>query len=183
MEAVSPLSAPTAMDPDEDADVPYEEGVAATTVPDRADSADSEDDTAEDIPETARIPEAGDISSVWKKVIETIDAPLASKLEHARIELQGTELRIILDGGQAVFRDTISKNLNVVEQKLIEHAGMKLGVTITVQQKRAVKKKDLKEKALEEPLVKEALELFEGRIVDVISIEDPGTQGNGGDHV
>jgi len=194
-EAVSPLTAPAGKDtvrkrsrlsspqPETDADVPYEEEVAATPAPDRADSADPEADTAEDIPETAHIPEAGDISSAWKKVIETIDAPLASKLEHARIELQGTELRIILNGGHAVFRDTISKNLDAIEQKITEHAGRKIGVTITVQQKKAVKKKDLKEKALEEPFVKEALELFEGRIVDVIPIEEPGTKGNGGDHV
>jgi len=143
-EAVSPLTAPAGKDtvrkrsrlsspqPETDADVFYEEEVVATPAPDRADSADPEADTAEDIPETAHIPEAGDISSAWKKVIETIDAPLASKLEHARIELQGTELRIILNGGHAVFRDTISKNLDAIEQKITEHAGRKIGVTITV---------------------------------------------------
>jgi DNA polymerase-3 subunit gamma/tau len=194
-EAVSPLTAPAGKDrarersrlispqPETAADVPYEEEVAAPPASDRPDSAISEDDTAEDIPETAHISEAEDISSVWKKVIETIDAPLASKLEHTQIELQGNELRIILNGGHAVFRDTISMNLKAIEQKITEHAGRKIGVTVTVQQKKTAKKKDLKEKALEEPLVKEALELFEGRIVDVIPMEDAGTKGNGGDHV
>jgi DNA polymerase-3 subunit gamma/tau len=199
-EAVSPLTAPAGKDRAREGsrlispqpktaadvpyeDVPYEEEVAAPPAPNRPDGAISEDDTAEDIPETALISEAEDISSVWKKVIETIDAPLASKLEHTHIELQGNELRIILNGGHAVFRDTISTNLKAIEQKITEHAGRKIGVTITVQQKKAAKKKDLKEKALEEPFVKEALELFEGRIVDVIPMEDAGIKGNGGDHV
>jgi flavin reductase (DIM6/NTAB) family NADH-FMN oxidoreductase RutF len=33
-------------------------------------------------------------------------------------------------------------------------------------------KKDVKEKAMSEPLVKEALELFEGRVVDVREVKD-----------
>ena len=194
-DAVPPLAAPAGKDmvpkksphssphPETVTDVPLAEEVAASPAPDRADSPDPEDEGAEEIPETGHTSTAEDISTVWQKVIETIDVPLASKLEHAHIELQGNELRLILNGGHTVFRDTISENLNAIEQKITEHAGRKIGVTITVQQKKTVKKKDLKEKALEEPLVKEALELFEGRIVDVIPIENAETKENGGDHV
>ena len=193
-EAAPPPAAPTGKDtvpkrsprsspqPETDAAVPDGQEVTVPPAFDRTGAAEPEDAADEDVPPAAHIPEE-DISSLWEKVIETIDAPLASKLEHAQIELQGSELRIILNGGHAVFRDTISENLKAIEQKITEHAGRKIGVTISVQQKKAVKKKDLKEKALEEPLVKEALELFEGRIVDVIPIEDAGTKGNGGNHV
>jgi len=194
-DAVPPLTAPAGTEmvpkkslrsspqPETGAEVPHAEEFAAPPAPDRAESVDPEVTAVADIPESPPVTGAEDISALWKKVIETIDAPLASKLAHAHIELQGSELQIILNGGHAVFRDTISENLKAIEQKVTEHAGRRIGVRITVQQKKVVKKKDLKEKALEEPLVKEALELFEGRIVDVIPIEDAGTKGNGGDHV
>ncbi|NJD55310.1 MAG: DNA polymerase III subunit gamma/tau [Nitrospirae bacterium] len=147
------------------------------------DAPDMEEETTEDAPETVPLPADTDFPSVWRKVLSTIDAPLASKLEHAAVELRGNDVQIILNGGQAVFQDTISKNLKSIEEKLAEHAGRKIGISIVVQQKKAVKKKDLKETALKEPLIQEALELFEGRIVDVIPIEDAGTKGNGGDDV
>ena len=94
-DAVPPLAAPAGRDmvpkktplpsphPETVTDVPLAEKVAAPPAPDRADSAAPEDEEAEETPETGRISAAEDISSVWKKVIETIDAPLASKLEHA----------------------------------------------------------------------------------------------------
>jgi hypothetical protein len=40
--------------------------------------------------------------------------------------------------------------------------------------KKTPRKKDLKEKLLSEPLVKEAIELFDGRIVDIKSKEQGG---------
>jgi DNA polymerase-3 subunit gamma/tau len=147
------------------------------------DIADLDEETAEDIPGAVSIPENQDIASVWKKVLETIDAPLASKLENAAIELRGSDLQIILNGGHAVFQDTISRSLKSIEEKLAEHAGRKIRISIVVQQKKTVKKKDLKETALKEPVIQEALELFEGRIVDVIPIEDTEMKENGGDNV
>lgn len=147
------------------------------------DISDLDENTAEDIPGAISTPEDQDIASVWKKVLETIGAPLASKLQHAAIELRGSDLQIILNGGHAVFQDTISRNLSAIEQRLAEHAGRKIGISLAVQQKKTVKKKDLKETALKEPVIQEALELFEGRIVDVIPLEESGTKENGGNNV
>jgi len=147
------------------------------------DAAEAGEETTDDAPETVSLPADADFSSVWRKVLSTIDAPLASKLEHAAVELRGSDMQIILNGGQTVFQDTISKSLKSIEEKLAEHAGRKIGISIVVQQKKTVKKKDLKETVLKEPVIQEALELFEGRIVDVIPIENAGTKGNGGDDV
>lgn len=147
------------------------------------DAAEAGEETTDDAPETVSLPADADFSSVWRKVLSTVDAPLASKLEHAAVELRGSDMQIILNGGQAVFQDTISKSLKSIEEKLAEHAGRKIGISIVVQQKKTVKKKDLKETVLKEPVIQEALELFEGRIVDVIPIEDAGPKGNGGDDV
>jgi hypothetical protein len=124
-----------------------------------------------------------DIREVWKKVLETVDAPLASKLEHADIELNGDELKVILNGGHAVFQETIAKNLKAIEKVLGEHTGRKIRIATATRHRKVVPKKDLKKKALDEPAVKEALELFEGRIVDVIPVEEEGNNRNGGDDV
>jgi len=58
--------------------------------------------------------------------------------------------------------------------------GEKVRVKLVISQKKAPRKKDLKEKVMNEPVVKEALELFEGRVVDVTPIENTK---NGGNHV
>jgi DNA polymerase-3 subunit gamma/tau len=178
---VSPIAVP-APQPETEADLPDDDevDVSPPLVDDITGPGDEMDEEAH---QTTTIPDGTDIAAVWEKVLGTIDAPLASKLEHAHIELHDDNLQIILNGGHAVFQNTIGRNLPEIERKLAEHAGRKIGITIAVQQKKTVKKKDLKEKALKEPVIKEALELFEGRIVDVIPIEDTGTKGNGGDHV
>jgi len=56
------------------------------------------------------------------------------------------------------------------------------GVTIEVEttKKRPVRKKDLKEKVKADPAIKEVLELFEGRIVDVFPINEQKRQETGG---
>ncbi len=143
----------------------------------------TEEAPAEHRMETTPPERAEDMAGIWKRVLSAIDAPLASKLEHSAIESQGDNLKIILNGGHAVFHGTISKSLKDIEKMLSEYSGRKMSITLDTQQKKTVRKKDLKEKALGEPVIKEALELFEGRIVDVIPLDDEGTTKSGGDNV
>lgn len=118
----------------------------------------------------------------WEKTLERIEAPLASKLLQTSLELNGDELTLVLNGGHAVFEDAITKGKKSIEKILSEEYGSRLLVRLKVMHKKPTGKKDLREKALEEPVIKEALELFEGRIVDVIPIEN-AEQKNGGSHV
>jgi len=122
-----------------------------------------------------------DITMIWQRVLDSIDSPLASKLEHASIELTGDQLQVTLQSSQALFLDMVRKSLANIETILAEHAGRKLSITLSVEQKKkAVPKKDLKKKAADEPLIKEALELFDGRIIDVIPVESQTITQNGG---
>jgi len=122
-----------------------------------------------------------DITSVWQKVLDTIDAPLASKLENAEIELTGDRLQVSLQSSQALFLEIVKKSLPDIEKILAEQTERKFSITLSAQQKKkAVQKKDLKKKASDEPAVKEALELFDGRIIDVIPIESQTSDKNGG---
>jgi DNA polymerase-3 subunit gamma/tau len=128
-------------------------------------------------------PAETDINAIWHKVLNAIDAPLASKLEHASVELIGDQLHLVLNGGHAVFQNTISGSLGDIEKVLSGLAGRKIRITLSAHHKKTTKKKDLKQKALAEPVIMEALELFEGRIVDVLPIDNEINTRNGGDDV
>jgi len=134
-----------------------------------------------DIPETATAAKDNDISVIWQKVLDSIDAPLASKLENSAITLTGDQLHVTLQSSQALFLDMVRKSLADIEKILAEHAGRKLSIALSAEaKKKTVQKKDLKKKASDEPVIKEALELFDGRIIDVIPVESNTTAKNGG---
>lgn len=97
--------------------------------------------------------------------------------------MRGDELFLTLNGGQAVFEDSIKSNLKTLEKIASEEAGRKIRIKLTTAHKKSVRKRDLKEKVLEDPLIREALELFEGRIVDVTPVDGSENIQNGGDHV
>ncbi|MDH5202532.1 MAG: DNA polymerase III subunit gamma/tau [Nitrospirota bacterium] len=108
---------------------------------------------------------------IWEHAIKKMDAPLASKLSRAKFTLAGDELTVILNGGDSVFVDSIEKNIEAIKQIFSEELGTKITLKIETVKEKKITKKDLKEKVMEEPLIKEALELFEGRIADVTPIE------------
>jgi DNA polymerase-3 subunit gamma/tau len=125
-----------------------------------------------------------DMQKIWGRTTGRIDPPLSSVLQQAGVQLQGDELLLTLESGHAtVFQDTVRSNLGAIEKVLREEAGRDIKVKLTTSNKKPVRKKELKEKIMEEPLVREALELFEGRIVDVNSTGKSTNTKNGGDHV
>jgi DNA polymerase-3 subunit gamma/tau len=124
-----------------------------------------------------------DISDVWEKALKRIDPPLASKIAQAEISLQGSELFMVLNGGQAVFEDAIRTNLKALERELSLEAGTPITVTLQLLHKKRMRKKDLKKKISKQPVIKEALELFEGRIIDIIPSDQSKKTKNGGSHV
>jgi len=121
------------------------------------------------------LPES-EAAGFWERTIKKIDAPLASKLSRADYKLTEDELKIILNGGDSVFADSIRKNLKLLEKTLSEEIGRAVKIKIETVKEKRVTKKDLKEKVMGEPIIKEALELFEGRIADVIPIINDGKQ-------
>ncbi|MEW6107832.1 MAG: DNA polymerase III subunit gamma/tau [Nitrospirota bacterium] len=124
-----------------------------------------------------------DILYCWERTLGRIEAPLASKISQARVELKGDELLLTLNGGHAVFEESIKMNLKSIEKMLSEESGSRIKIKIVTLHKKSPGKKDLKEKIMKDPVIREALELFEGRIVDVTSLENTDKNKNGGDHV
>ncbi|MBI5632160.1 MAG: DNA polymerase III subunit gamma/tau [Nitrospirae bacterium] len=158
---------------------PVEEYIDSSPLPETGEE-DSYEEPPDDIPGPILPEKEKDMSGIWRDVLGSIDAPLASKLEHAAIELTGDQLQVTLPGGQALFLDMIRKNLADIEKLLAERAGRKLSITLSAQKRKVVPKKDLKKIASDEPVIKEALELFDGRIIDVIPVESQIITENGG---
>jgi len=113
---------------------------------------------------------------LWGRAIKKLDAPLASKLSRAEFRLTDDELKVVLNGGDSVFADSIRKNLRLIEKIFSEEIGTAIKVKIETIKEKRVTKKELKERVMGEPIIKEALELFEGRISDVIPITKEGKQ-------
>jgi DNA polymerase-3 subunit gamma/tau len=109
---------------------------------------------------------------VWERVLRKMELPLASKLSKEGFNLSGDKLVLTLNGGYSVFADSIRKNREFIEQIFSEELGNGISLEIQTVKKKVARKKDLKEKVMADPVIKEVLELFDGRIVDVRAITD-----------
>jgi DNA polymerase-3 subunit gamma/tau len=160
-----------------------EEGMSAKgTLPEETDERQTEPDAEAETAEASEESSEGG-QGIWERTVAKVEHRLASKLSQAAVELRGDELFLTLNGGQAVFEDSIRKELKTIEGILSGEAGRKLRIKLTTAHKKSVRKKDLKEKVMNEPLIREALELFEGRIVDVTPAEGVDNTQNGGQDV
>ncbi|MEW6067647.1 MAG: DNA polymerase III subunit gamma/tau [Nitrospirota bacterium] len=136
------------------------------------------EDLISDIPEPITQKEIGAktlTDETFERVLQKIDLPLASKLSKAKFRLDGNKLFLIFNGGDSFFADSINKHLEVIEQAFSEELGRKIHINVETIKKKLLRKKDLKEEMMSEPAIKEILELFDGRVIDVIpKSEDTG---------
>ncbi len=179
---------PEPAEKDDPQEGPADEGDIAG---DAADAEEDEPEAEEESPAEAEpqakagalLQDAADPKAAWERTIARIDPPLASKVLQAGVEFGEDGVLLTLEGGH-VFEESIKKNLKPIEKILEEEAGKKISVRLTVSHKKGGRRKGLKEKVMEEPLIREALELFDGRIVDISPISHSEKNGkNGGDHV
>jgi hypothetical protein len=66
----------------------------------------------------------------------------------------------------------VIENLPMIKSLLDNLSGMSISVSVETAASSSLTRKDLKEMALQNPVVKDALELFEGRIIDVLPIKN-----------
>jgi hypothetical protein len=98
----------------------------------------------------------------------------------AALRIEGDSLVITFNGGSGVHADSVKKNLETLREIAAGILHRTVSVKIEVEKKKILRKRELKDKILSEPLVKEAIELFEGRIVDVRTTDNIK---DGGEHV
>lgn len=108
------------------------------------------------------------------------DVRVASKLSAASPSLDGDTLSLTFNSSEAeICADSVRQNTALVEEIAAGIRGAPVKIAINIKHSRTPSKKELKEKAMAEPLIQEALELFEGRVVDVRQVEGENL-GNGG---
>jgi DNA polymerase-3 subunit gamma/tau len=113
------------------------------------------------------------LAEAWSEAIaklEETNSPLAYKLKEGKCIFGDEAVRIVFNGGLAVHAESVREHLPLIRDLAREYAGRDVAVVIETAKSKAPTKKDLKERALNNPIVKEALELFEGRILDVIPV-------------
>ena len=109
---------------------------------------------------------------IWDKAMKKMEPPLASKLSKADFKLSGDKLILTLHEEYSVFSDSIKKNSEIIERILTEELGTKIRLEVETAKKKTVRKKDLKAEVMADPAIKEVLELFDGRIVDVTPVKE-----------
>jgi hypothetical protein len=121
-----------------------------------------------------------EFQSVFMQKLEAVNHPLACKLLGAALRIEGDFLVITFNGGSGIHADSVKKNFETLREIAAEILHRTVSVKIEVEKKKIPRKRELKDKILSEPLVKEAIELFEGRIVDVRTTDN---MKDGGEHV
>jgi len=134
----------------------------------------------DDVPSAPRPALDSEFQSVFMQKLEEINHPLACKLLGAAFRVEGDSLVITFNGGSGIHADSVKKNLETLREIAAEILHRTVSVKIEVEKKRVPRKRELKDKIMSEPLIKEAIELFEGRIVDVRTTDNIK---DGGEHV
>jgi DNA polymerase-3 subunit gamma/tau len=111
------------------------------------------------------------IEDIWNVVLEKINEtnhPLYCKLNEGSASFGNGEIKIAFNGGLSVHAESVKENIPFIKRVIQDISGRDISINVETVEVKSVSKKDLKEDALNNPIIKEAIELFEGRIVDVI---------------
>jgi DNA polymerase-3 subunit gamma/tau len=124
-----------------------------------------------------------DKDTLWSEIIEKLksrDQLLACKLAETKIiDITSTELIIGFNGGMSVLADSVKRNASLVEAAVKDITGNKLRlkiISLPIKESKGIYlfrelSNGVKEKVLSDPVVKNAIELFKGTILEVKSPE------------
>lgn len=93
------------------------------------------------------------------------------KIKHAKVNFADKEIQLIYNGGASFYAESIKENLSEIQNILKEFIS---DVKITIHSYEDMSSKDskqtenLKQEAINHPIVKKTLQLFEGRIFNII---------------
>jgi hypothetical protein len=106
------------------------------------------------------------------------DIRVSSKLSNAKPALEGDTLTLAFNSTEAeICAEAIRANSARIEELASGILGAPTRVAIEVVKSRTPTKRELTEKALSDPIIQQALELFEGRVVDVRQAEENPKNG------
>lgn len=129
-----------------------------------------------DVPGEPAKAEVHDKNGIWKDIIEklkTADPLLVCKLAEAKlINFTEKEVTIGFNGGMSVFADSVKKNIPLVETTINDITGSKSKLKIISLPDEKKSLNEVKQEVFSNPLVKNAIELFKGSILEVKSLEN-----------
>jgi len=108
---------------------------------------------------------------IWESALRKMTPPLQSKMATAGHTLAGDKLILTLNGGDSVFADSLTKNRELIERIFSEELGTPVNLEVVTAKKKVIRKKDLKDEVMADTTIQEVLDLFDGRIVDVMPIK------------
>jgi hypothetical protein len=115
-------------------------------------------------------------NELWSAILEKLksrDQLLACKLAEAKvIDITNKILTIGFNGGMSVLADSVVKNSHLVEMIVKEVTGNQLKLKIMSLPEAKKNMNEVKEKVFSDPFVKNALELFNGMLLEVKSLEN-----------
>ncbi len=126
------------------------------------------------------------IEDVWSKAVEKIgesNHPLACRIKECNVLFKDDRISLTFQDGHSVHVESVKDNLDFIKKIIFDIAGRNIYLEILTAQAKPIDKKELKEKAFQNPLVQEAIKLFDGRILDVIPIFNNTGNKTGGNDV
>jgi len=121
------------------------------------------------------------IEDIWNKTILKIEETnhlLVCRLKEGFISFKDDKILITYKGGNSVHEEAIRENLDVIKNTLRELSGKEINLVVETTKEEPINKNELREKALQNPLIQEAIQLFDGRILDVIPINNEAGGNN-----
>ena len=131
-----------------------------------------------DHPDSGNITDISNKEEVWRRLLKKIDSEdhlLSCKLAEAKlIKLTDSELSIGFNGGMSVLADSVKSKSSVIQPILQKISGQNLRLKILSLPKKEPQKdnKQIKEEVFAEPLVKDAIKIFDGSLLRVKSLEE-----------
>jgi len=137
-------------------------------VPERKESVPT-GEKVEEVHESCTLnPSILDGTDMWSRIVkklDEVDHVLACKLGHAAAEVKGDTLSIIFNGGFSVHADAVREKAELIEDVATKAAARK--ISVKVDSKKNSDNEDVRGKVLNDPFVRDTLELFDGRIIDI----------------
>lgn len=147
---------------------PVSKEIGQKPVPERKESAPTEE-KVEDVRESCTLnPSILDGTDMWSRIVkklDEVDHVLACKLGHAAAEVKGDTLSIVFNGGFSVHADAVREKAELIADVATKAAARK--ITVKVDSKKNSDNQDVRGRVLSDPFVKDTLELFDGRIIDI----------------
>lgn len=120
-------------------------------------------------------PAISDHNKLWLEATEEIKSKeplLACKLSEAKmINITDNDLTIGFNGGMSVLADSVNKNSDMIEKVLENITGNKLKLKIVALPEEIKEPDNIKEEISSNPVVKNVMELFNGRLLNIKSLK------------